>query len=101
MPKIEQLDILQKQVQTLSRALTTQIFLRDVLLLINTTSNAYDRGIVQKLMAGTKLDDGEWTHIFDEAGKLELPPTHAEAMQKIYKQLVAAPTPAPGTTESA
>ena len=97
--KIDQLEILQKQVHSLSRALTKQIFLRDVLLLINTANNAYDRGIVQKMMLGAKLDDGEWTHIFDEASKLELPPTHSEALQKIYNELVT--TMIPDTKEGA
>ena len=72
MPKEnEQLQQLQQQVQSLSAALTEQIFLRDVLLLINTTTNPYDRSIVEKLMSGTKLDDGDWAHIFGEAGKLK------------------------------
>lgn len=83
----EQLQALQQQAQTLSRALTEQIFLRDVLLLINTANNPYDRSIVEKLMTGTKLDDGDWTHIFGEAGKLSLPDSHASAMQIIFERL--------------
>lgn len=84
----EQLEAIQQQVQTLSKALTEQIFLRDVLLLINTANNPYDRSIVEKLMTGTKLDEGDWTHVFDEAGKLrDLPEGHSKAMQVIYKRL--------------
>jgi len=84
----EQLQNLQQQVQTLSAALTEQIFLRDVLLLINTATNPYDRSIVEKLMCGTKLDEGDWAHIFGEAGKLkDLPEGHAKAMQTIFQRL--------------
>lgn len=88
MPKEnEQLQALQRQVQTLSAALTEQIYLRDVLLLVNTTSNPYDRAIVEKLMSGTKLDEGEWQHIFDEISRIPLPDAHTEAMQHIYERL--------------
>ena len=82
---------LQQQVQTLSKALTEQILLRDVLLLISTTNNAYDRGIVEKLIKGDKLDDGEWQHIFGEAGRLQLPEQHALAMQRIYQRITSPP----------
>lgn len=90
MPKDnEQLQKLQQQVQTLSKALTEQIFLRDILLLINTASNQYDRAIVEKLMSGTKLEEGDWTHIFSEAAKLkDLPDSHAQVLQAIYKRLL-------------
>jgi len=89
MPKEnEKLQQLQQQVQTLSAALTEQIFLRDVLLLINTTANPYDRAIIEKLMSGTKLEEGDWAHIFGEAGKLkDLPEGHALAMQHIFERL--------------
>ena len=92
----EQLVALQQQVQTLSHALTEQIFLRDVLLLVNTSTNAYDRAIVMKLMTGQKLDAGEWSHIFDEAGKLtELPEAHSKAMQTLYKRVSSRNAPPP------
>lgn len=81
------LKALQQQVQTLSKALTEQIYLRDVLLLVNTANNPYDRAIVEKLMSGTKLEDGEWQHIFDEISKIPLPDAHTEAMQTIFLRL--------------
>lgn len=94
----EQLQVLQQQVQSLSHALTEQIFLRDVLLLVNTASNPYDRAIVEKLMNGTKLDEGEWNHIFDEAGKLTgLPESHTKAMQSLYTRLSRNRTAKAGT----
>lgn len=83
----EHLRHLQQQVQTLSTALTQQILLRDCLLLISTANNPYDRAIVEKLMAGNKLADGEWTHIFEETAKLKLPEAHKDAMQAIYLRL--------------
>jgi len=78
---------LQRQVQTLSTALTQQILLRDCLLLISTANNPYDRAIVEKLIAGVALADGEWTHIFEETAKLNLPEAHKDAMQTIYLRL--------------
>ena len=84
----EKLQQLQQQVQTLCASLTEQIFLRDVLLLVNTANNPYDRAIIEKLMKGTKLEEGDWTHIFGEAGKLkDLPESHTKALQRIFQRL--------------
>lgn len=69
-------------------ALHEQVHLRDVLLLINTTNNPYDRSIVESLLSGTALDNGEWAHVFDEAAKLKnLPEIHARTLANIYERL--------------
>ena len=70
--------------RTIMDALLEQIYLRDVLLIINTANNEYDRTIVRKLITGEKLAAGDWDHIFGEASKVQLPDTHAAALQTIY-----------------
>ena len=81
------LQAFKQQIKTLSAALTEQILFRDVLLLVNTANNPYDRAIVQKLIEGEKLDEGEWQHIFDEISRIPLPDQHTQAMQQIHARL--------------
>ncbi len=69
------------------QALLVQIRLREVMLLINTANNPYDRAIAEKMIRGQKLDTGEWDHIFSEASRTEMPETHAHTLQAIYASL--------------
>jgi hypothetical protein len=67
--------------------LTTQLYLRDVLLLILTANNEYDGKIVTKMIEGIKLDSGEWDHIFSEAAKIKMPEPHTKALSAIHAAL--------------
>lgn len=54
-----------------------------ILMLAKLMQNETDSEIGQKLMKGHPLQPGELQHIIDEAGHLELPPSHSELIRKI------------------
>lgn len=79
----------QTSAQGMIQALLEQLRLREVLLLVNTANNPYDRSIVEKIIRGQKLGAGEWDHIFSEASRTEMPEAHSHTLQAIHASLNA------------
>lgn len=83
--------------RTVVAALTEQIYVRDVLLLIATVNNSYDRDIAQRLIKSDKLEPGQWQHFFDEMPKFDLPEAHLRSLARIHRRLTK-PPPEVGAT---